>query len=258
MSIDALEPNILARYVDAAVEIIPGGANAEIVLICEHGGSAVPSAWNNLGLPEALFATHYGQDLGSKELTLSVARRLGATAVVANYSRLYLDYNRKFDDPDCIRLDVGGIPIPANINITERDRKLREDIARRPLERAIASWMEGTLSKAKVAVSIHSFTPVWYNKFRSCEVGVMWRDSEAFPANLLQKIAEQDVYRVDENQPYSFKDSDWFTLDRHGLSIGVANAYIEVRNDLIDTKAKLESMSAVLAKAIIRSASEFK
>ncbi|MNN73865.1 hypothetical protein D3C81_1900180 [compost metagenome] len=86
----------------------------------------------------------------------------------------------------------------------------------------------------------------------------MWRDSEAFPANLLQKIAEQDVYRVDENQPYSFKDSDWFTLDRHGLSIGVANAYIEVRNDLIDTKAKLESMSAVLAKAIIRSASEFK
>ncbi|HBO1343791.1 N-formylglutamate amidohydrolase [Pseudomonas aeruginosa] len=249
VTIEAVE---IARYAGDAVSVTPGGENADIVLLCEHGGGRIPAAWNNLGLPEAFLETHFCQDLGSRELTLAVARKLGATAIVSNYSRLFLDYNRKQHDPGCIRIDMGGIPIPGNINLSEAERDTRERIARYPVEKAVADWVEGELSRAKAIISIHSFSPLWDNKFRSCEVGVMWRGDDGLPLRLISAIGQQDVFRVDDNEPYSFKENDWFTLDRHGISVGVPNAYIEVRNDLIKGEALVDKMSDVLAKAIER------
>lgn len=74
-----------------AVGVIPGTIRPGIVLLCEHGGRTVPAPWSDLGLPSAFFATHHGGDIGAAELTHALARQLGATAVIANYSRLFLD-----------------------------------------------------------------------------------------------------------------------------------------------------------------------
>ncbi|HBO1833552.1 TPA: N-formylglutamate amidohydrolase [Pseudomonas aeruginosa] len=252
-----LEANEIARYASDAVSVTPGSENVDIVLLCEHGGRRIPTAWKNLGLPEAFLETHFCQDLQSRELTLSVAKKLGATAIVSNYSRLFLDYNRKKYDPGCIRIDMGGIPIPGNLNLSEDERDLRERIARHPVENAVAEWVEGEVSRAKAIISIHSFSPLWDNKLRSCEVGVMWKHDDRLPLRLINSIEQQDVFRVDDNEPYSFKENDWFTLDRHGISIGVPNAYIEVRNDLIQNAALLDRMSDVLAKAIARTCLAF-
>ncbi|MFZ5957249.1 N-formylglutamate amidohydrolase [Pseudomonas knackmussii] len=252
-----IDVNEIAYYAGDAVSVTPGDENADIVLLCEHGGGRIPAAWNNLGLPEAFLATHFCQDLGSRELTLSVAKKLGATGIVSNYSRLFLDYNRKKYDPGCIRVDMGGIPIPGNINLSEAERDIRERIARHPVESAVADWVEGKISRAKAIISIHSFSPLWDNDFRSCEVGVMWKGDDGLPLRLINAIGQQDVFRVDDNEPYSFKENDWFTLDRHGISVGVPNAYIEVRNDLIQSDGLVDKMSDVLVKAIERSCLAF-
>lgn len=252
-----MEADEIARFANEAVTVTPGSENADIVLLCEHGGRRIPAAWDNLGLPEAFLETHFCQDLGARDLTLSVARKLGATAIVSNYSRLFLDYNRKKYDPGCIRLDIGGIPIPGNLNLNEAERDIREQVARHPVEKVVADWVEGKVYSAKAIISIHSFSPLWDNTFRSCEVGVMWKHDDRLPLRLINAIGQQDVFRVDDNEPYSFKENDWFTLDRHGISVGVPNAYIEVRNDLIQSMAAVDKMSYVLAKAIERTCLTF-
>lgn len=239
------------RYVKEAVSVTPGERNANIILLCEHGGRRVPAAWNNLGLPEAFLDTHFGFDIGSRNLTLAVAAKLEATAVVAEYSRLFLDYNRKQHDPSCIRPDMGGIPIPMNLDVSGDERELRERIARKPVEEVVRCWVEGD-EPAKAVVSIHSFSPVWETVFRMCQIGVMWKQDDRLSLPLIQAIREVGVYTVDDNMPYSFKENDWFTLDRHGIAAGVPNAYIEVRNDLIGDAALVEKTSKVLVAAIER------
>lgn len=240
----------IARYAGEAVLVTPGGRNANIVLLCEHGGRRVPEAWNSLGLPHAFLETHFGFDLGSRNLTMSVSERLGATAIVNEYSRLFLDYNRKRLDPGCIRPDMGGIPIPGNLRLSSDERDIRERIARQPVEKAVSDWVEGEKSSAKAVISIHSFSPVWDSAFRSCEIGVMWKIDERLSIPLIEAIRRAGVFSVGDNEPYSFKENDWFTLERHGIQIGVPNAYIEVRNDLICDQASVDKMSDVLAAAI--------
>ena len=119
---------LFARYAREAVSIRTGRRNSGIVLLCEHGGFRIPAPWGTLGLPESFTGTHYGYDLGSRNLTLKIAEMLDATAIVSNYSRLFLDYNRKSHDPSCIRPDMGGIPVPYNEQISEDERELREKI----------------------------------------------------------------------------------------------------------------------------------
>lgn len=240
----------IARYACEAVSVTPGGRNANVVLLCEHGGCRVPAAWDNLGLPHAFLETHFGFDLGSMNLTMSIAKKFDATAIVSEYSRLFLDYNRKRLDPGCIRLDMGGIPIPGNLRLSSDERDVRERIAREPVEKAVSDWVEGEKSSAKAIISIHSFSPVWNSAFRSCEIGVMWKLDDRLASPLIESIQKAGVFSVGDNEPYSFKENDWFTLDRHGIQIGVPNAYIEVRNDLICDEASVDKMSDVLAAAI--------
>jgi predicted N-formylglutamate amidohydrolase len=232
-----------------AVGVIAGTTRPGIVLLCEHGGRTVPAPWSDLGLPSAFFATHYGGDIGAADLTHALARQLGATAVIANYSRLFLDYNRKRHDPECRRIEIGGIPIPGNLDLTEEEIEAREAIARAPVERAMMLRTEER--PASAVISIHSFSPYWNNAKRSCEIGVMWREDTRLAPRLIAELAKGSGYVVRDNEPYDFRTNDWFTLQRHGLEIGVPCAYIEVRNDLIDGSQRREDLARYLAAAVV-------
>ena len=238
----------VAALAEEAAEVIAGTTRQGIVLLCEHGGRMVPAPWSDLGLPGALFATHHGCDIGAAELTRALAQELGATAVIANYSRLFLDYNRKRDDPECRRIEIGGIPVPGNLDLGEEEIELREAIARAPVERVMARWTEDRAARA--VISIHSFSPYWNNARRTCEIGVMWREDTRLAPRLIEALSRRGDHVVRDNEPYDFRTNDWFTLQRHGLEIGVPCAYIEVRNDLIGALER-QALAQFLAGAIL-------
>jgi predicted N-formylglutamate amidohydrolase len=231
-----------------AVGVIAGTSRSDIVLLCEHGGRAVPAPWAALGLPSAFFATHHACDLGAAELTRALAAQLGAAAVIARYSRLFLDYNRKRNDPECRRIEIGGVPVPGNLDLSAEEIDLRERIARAPFESAAALWTEARAARA--VISIHSFSPYWSNARRECQLGVMWREDTRVAPRLIEALSRGGTYVVRDNEPYDFRANDWFTLQRHGLQIGVPCAYIEVRNDLIDASAP-EALARHLGTAIL-------
>jgi predicted N-formylglutamate amidohydrolase len=240
----------VAALAEGAAEVIAGTTRSDIVLLCEHGGSRVPAPWANLGLASLYFATHHGCDLGAAELTRAVAQELGASAIIANYSRLFLDYNRKRDDPECRRIEIGGVPVPGNLELAEAEIGVREAIARAPVERAIALWTEQR--PALAVISIHSFSPYWSNARRDCQIGVMWREDERVAPRLIEELSKPGTYVVRDNEPYDFRAHDWFTLQRHGLQIGVPCAYIEVRNDLINPAERTRALARYLGTAILR------
>lgn len=243
-----LDEKEVARLARAAVSIRVGQRNPGLVLLCEHGGMRIPEPWTNLGLAAPFIETHWAYDIGSRNLTLAIAEALDATAIIANYSRLFLDYNRKSQDPSCMRLDMGGIPVPGNQNLTDDERQFRERIARQPVEEAVTQHLEA--AQGRGIISIHSFSPVWDSHPRACQIGIMWKRDARLSAPLLSALGQQTQFTVEDNQPYSFAESDWFTLDRHGLSINMPNAYIEVRNDFLRTSTSVNTMAETLSPAI--------
>lgn len=231
----------------SAVRVLPTtSGRPPLLLICEHAGKEVPPAWRNLDLPPAFLDTHFGWDIGAGALTELLAERLAAPAVLANYSRLFLDINRSPGDWDCLRPDLGGIPVPGNRTATAEDRALREAIARVPFDSAVGHF----LRERPAVVSVHSFTPVMTGKERPTEIGVLWRKECRMGSHVLKRLRSENRFVVDGNEPYDWHSSEGYTLRRHGLDRGLACLYLEIRNDLLVTPESLARVADALAPAL--------
>jgi predicted N-formylglutamate amidohydrolase len=206
----------------------------------------VPPPWRNLGLPAEFLETHFAWDAGAGALTEALAVKLKAIAVLATYSRLFLDLNRFPGDWDCCRSDMAGIPIPANLELGDRERAQRERIARAPFDQAVALW----LCSRPAVVSIHSFTPLVAGKRREPEIGVLWREECRMGPPVLKALREQGGFVIGNNEPYDWRTSDGYTLRRHGLERGLPCLYLEIRNDLLATPKSIGRVADALVPAL--------
>src|SRR5690606_975149 len=64
-------------------ESIEGDRGQGLVLVADHAGREMPDEYGDLGLPAAEFDRHIAYDIGVREVTRLLARRLGAPAVMA-------------------------------------------------------------------------------------------------------------------------------------------------------------------------------
>jgi predicted N-formylglutamate amidohydrolase len=245
MSAPDLSDAAVAGLVRQAVRVIPA-ERSTLLLLCEHAGNAVPPQWQNLGLAPPLLQTHFAWDAGASALTEALAKRLPAAAVLASYSRLFIDLNRLASDWDCIRPDLAGIPVPANLHLDENERALRERIARVPFDHAVEEWLD----ERPVVVSIHTFTPIFSGAWREPDIGVLWRKEAGLGPAVLDALRGQAEYVVGDNQPYDWNASDGYTLRRHGLDQGLRCLYLEVRNSLLERPEDVDRVASVLAAAL--------
>ena len=73
-----------------------------ILIVADNASNFIPQKYNNLGLPQRLMKSHIAYDLGVKELSLLLSKKLKATLVLGQYSRLLIDPNRGIMDPTLI------------------------------------------------------------------------------------------------------------------------------------------------------------
>ena len=59
-----------------------------LFLICDHASNFIPKKFNNLGLSSKDTLKHIAWDIGSKKLTLSLARQLKSSATY----QIFQDY----------------------------------------------------------------------------------------------------------------------------------------------------------------------
>ncbi|MEJ2273940.1 MAG: N-formylglutamate amidohydrolase [Woeseiaceae bacterium] len=227
-----------------------------ILLVCDHASCRIPRSLGDMGLDPFARRCHLAIDIGAGPLTETLAESLGVTAVVQNYSRLVVDCNRQLMDPSAFLEYGDGILVPGNRNLRQTDKDLRASALYWPYHVAIGEQIE-RLSKAgpqPALISIHSFTPVLNGESRELQMGVLWDKDEKMREIFLDGL-RQGGYSVGDNEPYSGKAPQDFTIDHHAEEIGLPHVGIEIRQDLVDDDDGIAEIAAVM-EAVIASIPE--
>lgn len=232
-------------YVLNAVSVAP------ILLVCDHASCRFPEALGDMGLDPFARRCHLAIDIGAGSLTECLSDSLGVTAVLAQYSRLVVDCNRELLDPGAFLEFGDGILVPGNRNLNRDDKEARAAAIYRPYHKAIDQQIErlSMLGPPPVFVSIHSFTPVLNGVSRPWQVGVLW-DKDQRTAEIFVENFRAAGLVTGDNEPYSGKAPQDFTIDHHAERAGLPHVGIEVRQDLIDSHAGVERMAAIMHKII--------
>ena len=226
-------------------------AETPVLLICDHASCRFPKALGDLGLDPFARRCHLALDIGAGRLTERLAESLGITAVLARYSRLVVDCNRQLLDPSAFLEFGDGVIVPGNRNLRAADKAFRSDAIYWPYHRAIDEQLQRlkVVGPPPAFISVHSFTPVLNGVSRPWQVGVLW-DTDTRLSDLFFDDFREAGYEVGDNEPYSGKAPQDFTIDHHAQDTGLPHVGIEIRQDLIDNEVGVNEIAAVMHRIV--------
>jgi predicted N-formylglutamate amidohydrolase len=241
---------------------LPGSLTSGILLLCDHADNAFPAGYGTLGLGPEQLERHIAYDPGAANITRRMADILGCPAVMTRYSRLLIDPNRGEDDPTLIMRISDGAVVPGNANLTEAEIAKRINLYYRPYHIAVDEVIDAMIAAGKppVVFSIHSFTENWRGWLRPWHAGVLWDRDPRLAVPLLNALREdEENFVVGDNEPYAGAlRGD--CVYKHATTRGLANALIEVRQDLIRHPAGAnhwgEKLAAMLSGILAKSPAE--
>ena len=245
-------PPLLDPSDPSPFRVLNAQSPAPALIVGDHAGRAVPKRLDALGLSADVFELHVAWDIGSADVASVVAEHLDAPAVLASYSRLVVDPNRRLDDPTCFAERSDGVAIPGNAALGAELRAQRAHAIYWPYHEAIARQLAAARARgiAPALISIHSCTPVLDNVARPWHFGVMWNRDGRIALPLIARLRAVPGLCVGDNQPYSGRHPHSFTLNHHAESAGLPHVGVEVRQDLVSDEAGARRCGELLAQAL--------
>ncbi len=237
------------------VETVAGPLDAGVLLICDHASNAMPPGYGTLGLePEAL-ERHIAYDIGAADLTRALARLLDAPAVLSTFSRLLIDPNRGADDPTLVMRFSDGAIVPGNARADAAEIARRRERYWAPYRETVAATIEAMLASRRAAGA--GLDPLVHAGLARGGEAVEDRGAlgprrpRAGAAARRRSIDEADLHAhgIGDNEPYDgalMGD----TIDAVATARGLANALIEVRQDLIAERGGVEAWADRLARLL--------
>jgi predicted N-formylglutamate amidohydrolase len=185
--------------------MMPQAASLRSLITCEHASALVPEGIE-LGLSDAILATHVSTDRGAREIALELAERLAAPVHLGAHSRLVVDLNRREDNPDVIVSATYGLVVPGNVGLSLDEREDRIARFHRPYrEAARADALRLADAGGCLHLSIHSFDPSLDPAARAFDAGVLFDPSRSpentIAARLCDALAACGL-SVRLNEPY--------------------------------------------------------
>ena len=242
------------------VTVVAADSNSPLLLVCDHAGISIPDRFGNMDLEEHHLSTHYAVDIGAKELTLALSERLKAAAILANYSRLFLNPNRS---PDCPHLSpcyaITGdtaqpqLEVPPNIRMTAGEREGRLKEIYWPFHNAIDRQLHTIESRNQkpILIFVHTLTQHFLGKERIWDIMLLTNTDHrlAHPAlgYLMQHYPE---LKIGYNVPYTGEYGVAYSSDHHGFDKGNLYLLFEVRNDLLSTEADVNHWADILTNML--------
>jgi predicted N-formylglutamate amidohydrolase len=224
-------------------------AQGPVILVCEHASRQLPASLGTLGLSAEALASHIAWDPGALAVSRLMAERLDATLLFQRFSRLVYDCNRPPESPAAMPAKSEVFDVPGNAGLDQAARDARTRALYIPFRDRLRGLVEARIAEGRppVIVTMHSFTPVYFGKPRDVEIGIL-HDADTRLADAMLAAAGTDgPYAIRRNEPYGPEDGVTHTLREHGLSKGLPNVMIEVRNDLIQDVAGQKVVADYLA-----------
>jgi len=225
---------------------------APVLLVADHASPYFPANMNQLGLADWVLDQHVAWDIGSDRLTRFLSDRLDAPAVLAGFSRLIVDPNRQLDTPSAFMEISDGIAIPGNIGLDETQKALRVQSFFKPYHDAIADRLNAFEQRGIIPafISVHTCTPVFDRIVRPWHICIMWDKDPRISQPLIDHFNRMEEICIGDNEPYSGRHPNDFTLDHHAEPAGLPHLGIEVRQDLVNDSSGARRWADILADAL--------
>ena len=256
MSSQDVNEALLSQLLDvgdpAPVTVVNPSGSASAVIICDHGGDAIPIKLDGLGLDPNDRLRHIAWDIGASAIAYQLSRKLDAPTVLGSFSRLVIDLNRPPYDLTSVREISDGVLVPGNRNLSSKDMAQRIASIFEPYHGEIAAAMERAAQHvaAPALVSVHSFTPVMKGFERPWHIGVLFGSDMRIANPLMAALSKNPEISVGENKPYSGYDLYGYSVETHAMPNGYPNILLEIRQDLIDTHFGVAKWAAIIANAL--------
>ncbi len=216
-----------------------GDGSSPFFFTCDHASNRIPASLNNLGLGEADLQRHIAWDIGAAEVARGLTERFGATCVEQAYSRLVIDCNRPTGVHPSIATVSDNTEIPGNMGLDADQASARAGEIFHPYHDCIGRLLDARAEAGRptLLVAVHSFTPVYEGVSRPWHIGFAYHNYPRMARIMIEILAREADLCVGDNEPYSISDGTDYTMVAHGEKRAIPHVQIELRQDLIDTKA---------------------
>jgi len=222
-------------------------------VFCDHASNAMPAAFDCLGLPQDILATHIAWDLGAGALAEALGNMLGGEVFKCGFSRLIIDPNRDLTSRDLIPAVADQIPVPGNQMLNAEDRRNRIERFHEPYHQKLGGAIETFAARNAdpLFISIHSFTDrlMGASEERPWPIGMLWREDETSAKQVISFLRDKTGWQIGDNEPYDARVFN-YSIDRHIGPRGFRHLTFEVRQDYLADKAGQIQMCALIAGAI--------
>lgn len=215
--------------------------SAKVVCVGDHASNFVPNDVP-LGIAPALLNEHIAVDIGVEGVMQRLAHRHAMPAHLATVSRLVVDLHREEDHPHVVPSESDGYLVPGNIGA---DLEMRLNRFYRPYHDALAAFLEQR--SPELILSIHSFTPKLETStaHRPWDIALLYNQDDRAARHAIRLFSELGL-TVGDNEPYSGRQLN-ATMNRHAEAHGRPYCAIEIRQDLVSTRAQQARWAAMIA-----------
>ncbi len=210
-----------------------------IIFICDHASNYIPKKFKNLGLSSDHLKSHISWDIGAKEFCVGIAKYLRQSCFLSNFSRLLIDPNRNLNSSELILENSCGIRVPGNIDLNLREKQKRLVDFHSNYHNSLGKFVKKKEKKYKELslVAIHSFTKNYLEINRGVEIGLLWNKNMKMLLPIQKELTKKKIF-FGRNYPYSGFFYN-YTLDRHSQKGVLNNISLEIRNDLLCNKKRI-------------------
>lgn len=232
------------------IEVCNPAGTGQALILCEHASHYIPQEFHDLGMTPEDLESHAAWDPGARAVAGHLSRALDAPLVASRISRLVYDCNRPPEAPSAMPERSELIGVPGNAGLSQAQRDARADQIYRPFCEAVSAIIKTRQAKGRptALITVHSFTPVYFGKARTVELGILHdRDSRLADA-MLAEAGRLPHRRIERNAPYGPADGVTHSLKLHGIANGLPNVMLEIRNDLLHSP----EAQAAMAQEVLR------
>lgn len=222
-----------------------------LLLTCEHATNRLPVRRRGGQATWRILSSHWGWDIGGWAVARVLARRLGATAIGGRWTRLWIDLNRRVDDPTLILREVEGVTLPWNTALTHDEIERRIGACHTPyhaeLDRQILRRRVRDLPVT--AIAVHTFTPELHGRRREFDLGVLYTDHRSLARRVGEPLKRAGL-AVRYNAPYSGLRGLMYAADRHGRHFEVPCLELELNQALFERAGAADRLAGILARVL--------